>query len=108
MTKTIKLLTLAFFLSFAFVACNNGDKECKEDCKKECCADKDKAACEPGCEKECCADKSKEACEPGCQKECCAGKTGDSSAMAPAGADEVHVCTDACKADPESCPHHTH
>ena len=91
MTKTIKLLTLAFFLSFAFVACNDGDKECKEDCKKECCADKDKAACEPGC-----------------QKECCAGKTGDSSAMAPAGADEVHVCTDACKADPESCPHHTH
>ena len=97
MTKTIKLLTLAFFLSFAFVACNDGNKEeCAEDCKKECCAEKDKEACEPGCDKECCAGK----------------EAGDSMQMDSAsmmhGDEQAHVCTDACKTDPESCPHHTH
>lgn len=98
MKNIIKLLSLVFVLSLTTVACGD-KKECKEDCKKECCDAKDKAACEPGCEKECCKDKA-------------AGEVeGDSSAMDTTevmGDEEAHMCRDACKSDPHSCPNHVH
>ena len=53
-------------------------KACAADCKKACCADKDKKTCEPGCEKACCKDGiktgDKMACKADCQKACCAKK----------------------------------
>ncbi|XMO88337.1 heavy metal-associated domain-containing protein [Algibacter sp. AS12] len=54
------------------------EKACAVDCKKACCADKDKKACEPGCEKSCCKAGLKEgekmACKPDCKEACCIKK----------------------------------
>ena len=51
---------------------------CSADCKKACCANKDKKTCEPGCEKACCKDGAKAgekmACKADCKKACCAKK----------------------------------
>ncbi len=57
-------------------------KQCKEDCKKPCCANKDNVChepvkkCEPNCTKPCCANKAtkKEGCKANCTKPCCTDK----------------------------------
>ena len=53
-------------------------KTCAAECKKACCANKDKKTCEPGCKKACCQDGAKAsdkiACKADCKKACCAKK----------------------------------
>lgn len=53
-------------------------KTCSADCKKACCANKEKKVCEPGCEKDCCkaAVKAGEkmACKADCKEACCVKK----------------------------------
>lgn len=123
MNKLFKILGLALLLSFGVIACNNGtEKDCAEDCKKECCDKKecdkkdkkeckDKKDCAADCEKECCADKDRKECAADCEKECCADKSEstDSTEVEPAkveGDEQAHTCGDECKANPDSCPHH--
>lgn len=111
MKNTIKLLSFLFILTFAFTSCGNTDKDCKDDCKKECCEGEEKEACKEDCKKECCSEKDKEACEADCKKECCAGKAEakDSSATTEVtGEEQAHTCTQACQDDPHSCPNHKH
>ena len=113
MKKTIKLLSFLFILTFAVTSCGDNDKECKDECKKECCEGKDKEACEKDCKKECCEGKEKKACAEDCKKECCADKaeaeatdtTGTTEVM---GDEQAHTCTQACQDDPHSCPNHKH
>ncbi|MGB5419752.1 heavy-metal-associated domain-containing protein [Algibacter sp.] len=56
----------------------SANKSCSADCKKDCCANKDKKTCKPGCEKACCKDGAKAgdktACKGDCKKACCASK----------------------------------
>ncbi len=56
-----------------------------------------------------CGDKKE--CEGDGEKECCKSKveTTDSAATTEStGKEQAHVCSNACEADPHSCPHHTH
>ena len=48
---------------------------CASDCKKACCANKDKKTCEAGCKKDCCTStEHKTACAADCKKAFCAAK----------------------------------
>ena len=56
-----------------------------------------------------CGDKKE--CEGDGKKECCKPKvetTDSATTTETTGDEQAHVCTDACEADPHSCPHHTH
>ena len=53
--KLLLVIGLAGFM----VSCGSAEaKDCKEDCKKECCS-KEKEACKKDCKKACCAKKEK-------------------------------------------------
>jgi hypothetical protein len=92
MKKITQVLFIAF-LAVAFAACNGSEKteECKEDCKKECCTEKDSAACVADCEKACCKDKKGGEEAHVCGEECADGCTHKAH-----GAEEAHVCGEEC------------
>ena len=88
MKNSFKLFSLIFFISIASVSCQ-GNKECTENCKKECCTKKDTSKCKPDCEKPCCKTKDSE------KKDSTTNVNPD------------HVCTESCTTDPDACPHHS-
>lgn len=104
MKNSFKLFSLIFFISIASVSCQ-GNKECTEHCKKECCTKEDTSKCKPDCEKPCCK-KEEKTCKADCEKPCC--KTKDSEKKdSTTNVNPDHVCTESCTTDPDACPHHS-
>lgn len=95
MKTKIKLFGLLMLCVIAFTACDSDDKDCKEDCKKECCVDKED--CDDDCEKKCCADKKEACCEDG--EKCEHHKKSDADSTDLSSTMPAHDCTEVCDKD---------